>query len=167
VFPAVRLGHVGALRATLAVGTRVSLVHNDLKLDNCQFRPGDPDRVAAIFDWDMTTVGEPLVDLGTLLNYWPDPGDAPGERRISHEGLLTMDLPGRAEIVSRYAGRTGIDVSRVGWFEAFALWKTGVVIQQLHHRWKRGESSDPRMATIADRLPMLAASASRLLDRLD
>ncbi len=154
------------LAASVPAPTRVSLVHNDLKLDNCQFRAGEPDRVAAIFDWDMTTVGEPLVDLGTLLNYWPDPSDAPGERRISHEGLLSMGLPARAEITAHYARRTGIDVSGVAWFEAFALWKTGVVIQQLHRRWKRGESTDPRMATIADRLPMLAASASELLDPL-
>lgn len=154
------------LAATLPVSPRVSLVHNDLKLDNCQFRSGAPDRVASFFDWDMTTVGDPLIDLGTLLNYWPDPSDPPEERRASHEGMLTMGLPSRAEVVARYAERTGIDCSGAGWYEAFALWKTGVVIQQLHNRWKRGESTDPRMATIADRLPVLAGGASALLDRL-
>ena len=152
--------------ALLPAPTRVSIVHNDLKLDNCQFAPDDPDRVRSIFDWDMTTLGEPLVDLGTLLNYWPDPSDPPGAGRVSHEGMLAMGLPSRAEVVERYAARTGIDVSSVGWYEAFAQWKTGVVIQQLHDRWRRGESTDPRMATVADRLPLLAASASALLDRL-
>jgi aminoglycoside phosphotransferase (APT) family kinase protein len=155
------------LAATLPPPQRVSLVHNDLKLDNCQFKPGEPDRVAAFFDWDMTTVGDPLVDLGTLLNYWPDPSDPPDARRASHEGMLTMGLPTRMEVVERYAARTGIDCSRAGWYEAFALWKTGVVIQQLNNRWKRGESTDPRMETIADRLPILATGASALLDRLD
>ena len=154
------------LTASLPITTRVSIVHNDLKLDNCQFDPADPDRVQSIFDWDMTTLGDPLIDLGTLLNYWPDPGDPPTERRVSHEGLLAMGLPSRAEITSRYAERTGIDVSAAGWYEAFAQWKTGVVIQQLHNRWVRGESTDPRMETIADRLPVLADTASRLLDRL-
>ena len=154
------------LAASVPEATRVSIVHNDLKLDNCQFHPGDPDRVQSIFDWDMTTLGEPLVDLGTLLNYWPDPSDPPNARRVSHEGLLTMGLPTRAEVTARYAERTGIDVSSAGWYEAFAQWKTGVVIQQLHNRWRRGESTDPRMATIADRLPDLATTASTLLDRL-
>jgi aminoglycoside phosphotransferase (APT) family kinase protein len=154
------------LAASVPEPTRVSIVHNDLKLDNCQFDPADPDRVQSIFDWDMTTLGEPLVDLGTLLNYWPDPTDPPVSRRASHEGLLHMGLPTRAEITARYADRTGIDVSSAGWYEAFAQWKTGVVIQQLHNRWKRGESTDPRMAVIADRLPILAAGASRLLDEL-
>ncbi len=152
------------LAATVPEPTRVSVVHNDLKLDNCQFDPADPDRVQSIFDWDMATLGEPLVDLGTLLNYWPDPSDPPDAGRVSHEGLLAMGLPTRAEVTARYAERTGLDVSSAGWYEAFAQWKTAVVIQQLHLRWVRGESTDPRMATIADRLPVLAASAAALLD---
>jgi aminoglycoside phosphotransferase (APT) family kinase protein len=143
--------------------SRPSLVHNDLKLDNCQFDPTDPDRVRSIFDWDMTTLGEPLVDLGTLLNYWPDPSDGPEERRVSHEGMAEMGLPTRAEVVERYHQRTGIDVAAVSWYEAFAQWKTAVVIQQLHDRWRRGESTDPRMEFIADRLPLLARSADPLL----
>ncbi len=77
-----------------------------------------------------------------------------------------MDLPTRAEITARYAERTGIDTATARWYEAFAQWKTGVVIQQLHRRWERGESTDPRMAAIADRLPLLAATADRLLDEL-
>jgi aminoglycoside phosphotransferase (APT) family kinase protein len=151
------------LLATVPTPSRPTLVHNDLKLDNCQFDPADPDRVTSIFDWDMATLGEPLVDLGTLLNYWPDPADPPDAGRASHEGMTAMGLPTRAEVVARYGERTGIDTSRVPWFEAFALWKTGVVIQQLHDRWRRGESTDERMATIADRLGALAVGAAELL----
>ena len=145
--------------------SRVSIVHNDLKLDNCQFDPTDPDRVVSIFDWDMTTLGDPLIDVGTLLNYWPDPADGAEAQRVSHPGLARMGLPARAEIVARYAERTGAEVSRVWWWEAFALWKTIVVVQQLHRRWVRGESKDPRMEHIADRIPSLIAAAATVLDR--
>ena len=144
--------------------SRASIVHNDLKLDNCQFDPAAPDRVASIFDWDMATLGDPLVDLGTLLNYWPDPSDPPDASRASHPGLTEMGLPARAEITARYASLTGVDVAAVRWWEAFALWKTVVVVQQLHRRWLRGESIDPRMARIADRIPALIAAARRVLD---
>lgn len=154
------------LLAALPEPTRVSFVHNDLKLDNCQFDPANPDRVTSIFDWDMTTLGEPLIDLGTLLNYWPDPSDPPDAGRVSHQGLLEMGLPSRDEITAHYTERTGIDTSTAKWYEAFAQWKTGVVIQQLHQRWVRGESTDPRMETIADRLPLLATTSARLLDEL-
>ena len=144
--------------------SRVSIVHNDLKLDNCQFDPGKPDRVASIFDWDMTTLGDPLIDLGTLLNYWPDPADPEHAQRTSNPGLARMGLPARAEIVAHYAARAHIDPAAVPWWEAFALWKTVVVVQQLHRRWVRGESTDPRMARIADRIPSLIAAARAVLD---
>jgi aminoglycoside phosphotransferase (APT) family kinase protein len=152
------------LRRDLPRPSRVSIVHNDLKLDNCQFDPADPDRVASIFDWDMATLGDPLIDLGTLLNYWPDGADPPHASRASDPGLTRMGLPGRAEITARYASRTGVDPSAVRWWEAFALWKTVVVVQQLHRRWVRGESTDPRMAGIAERVPSLLAAARRVLD---
>ena len=144
--------------------SRVSIVHNDLKLDNCQFDPAHPDRVVSIFDWDMTTLGDPLIDLGTLLNYWPDPADPEHAQRSSNPGLTRMGLPSRAEISARYAARTGVDVAATRWWEAFALWKTVVVVQQLHRRWVRGESTDPRMARIADRIPSLIAAARTVLD---
>jgi len=142
---------------------RVSFVHNDLKLDNVMFDPEDPDRVTAIFDWDMTTLGDPLADLGTLLNYWPDPADADGARRASRDGIAKMGLPGRAAMAATYGDRTGLDVTGIAWYEAFAQWKTAVVVQQLHHRWKVGDSTDERMATIADDLPLLIAAAEDLL----
>jgi aminoglycoside phosphotransferase (APT) family kinase protein len=143
---------------------RASIVHNDLKLDNCQFDPGSPDRVTAIFDWDMTTLGDPLVDLGTLLNYWPDPSDTEATQRGTRPGLARMGLPTRAEITERYAALTGVDPGAARWWEAFALWKTVVVVVQLHRRWVRGESTDPRMAHIADRAPCLVRAAGVVLD---
>src|SRR5262245_30404052 len=159
---------VEALHARLARHvprlSRVSIVHNDLKLDNCQFDPADPDRVVSIFDWDMTALGDPLIDVGTLLNYWPDPGDTDAVARGTRAGLARMGLPSRAEIVARYAARSGADVTAVPWWEAFALWKTAVVVQQLHRRWVRGESTDPRMASIADRMPTMIAAARAVLD---
>jgi aminoglycoside phosphotransferase (APT) family kinase protein len=145
--------------------SRISIVHNDLKLDNCQFDPADPDRVASIFDWDMTTLGDPLVDLGTLLNYWPDPSDTEATGRGTRPALARLGLPPRAAIAARYAERTGADLGAASWWEAFALWKTVVVVHQLHRRWRRGESTDPRMAHIADRAPALIRSAAAVLDR--
>ena len=152
------------LAASLPPSPVTSLVHNDLKLDNCQFDATDPDRVSSVFDWDMTTVGDPLVDLGTLLNYWPDPSDPPGAWRGSNEqGLRELGLPTRAEVVERYAERTGFDCGQARWYEAFAQWKTAVVVRQLHHRWLQGDSANPRHETIAEAVPALAASADQLL----
>jgi aminoglycoside phosphotransferase (APT) family kinase protein len=140
-----------------------SLVHNDFKTDNCQFAEGDPDRVRSVFDWDMATLGDPLADLGTMLNYWPDPSDTPDDRALHVKGMEALGFPSRAEVVERYALRTGSDLSGIGWYEAFACWKTSVVLQQLHQRYVRGESTDVRMADKGDNIEMLANRALRIL----
>ena len=142
---------------------RVSFVHNDLKLDNCMFDPKNPDRVIAFFDWDMTTLGDPLVDLGTLLNYWPDPSDAAAVR-VGHAGMERMGLPTRSEVKQVYAERSGLDTSHAPWYEAFAIWKTATVAQQLYYRWAVGDSSDPRMKEMGASVPRLAEAAGQLLD---
>ena len=97
-----------------AGGRPPAVLHNDYKIDNCQFDPEDPDRVKSIFDWDMATLGEPLVDLGILLNYWPDPSDSDGDRPLHVPGLEHLGLPSRADVVERYAARTGFDALRRG-----------------------------------------------------
>ena len=141
---------------------RVSLVHNDLKMDNCMFDPANADRVIAFFDWDMTTLGDPLIDLGTLLNYWPDPKDSEAQRR-GHDGMQHMGLPTREEVIARYGERTGLDVKYAKWYEAFGLWKTATVMQQLHYRWKVGDSTDERMATVNEAIPRLLQSTDETL----
>ena len=137
----------------------MSFVHNDLKPDNCQFDPADPDRCKSFFDWDMTTLGDSLIDVGTLLQYWPDAGDPSFRELTSHPGVLELGLPPRAEIAARYAERTGADLAALPWWTGFAYWKTAVVVQQLYTRFLRGESQDARMITIGERAPKLAQRA--------
>ena len=167
-----RVPQMNAVAARLAEGLPsgggrpASVLHNDYKIDNCQFDPADPDRVKSICDWDMATTGEPLVDVGTLLNYWPDPADEEGDRPLHVPGLEHLGLPSRAEVVERYTARTGFDTTDVAWYEAFATWKTCVVLEQLYQRFVRGESTDPRMGERGAPVAPLADRAARLLDRL-
>jgi aminoglycoside phosphotransferase (APT) family kinase protein len=155
---------VGAeLERTRPASDAPAVVHNDFKIDNCQFEPGQPDRVRSVFDWDMATLGDPLVDLGTLLNYWPDPSDHEGDRALHVPGLEELGLPTRAEVMERYAARKPVDVKDIPWYEAFASWKTSVVLQQLYQRYVRGESTDERMASRGENIGMLARRAERIL----
>jgi aminoglycoside phosphotransferase (APT) family kinase protein len=150
------------LAARLPAAQRVSILHNDLKLDNCQFQLDDPDRVTSIFDWDMATLGDPLVDLGTLLGYWPEPTD-PAPRAVRPTGAAEP-FPPRQAICDRYARVTGLDLCDIHWYEAFALWKTAVVVQQIYIRYKRGQTQDERFATYAERIPILVDQALPLLE---
>jgi aminoglycoside phosphotransferase (APT) family kinase protein len=152
-----------ALARTQPVNPAVVILHNDLKPDNCQFEVGRPDRVHSVFDWDMATLGDPLVDLGTLLNYWPDPADTSEDRGLYADGLGRIGLPTRQEVIARYAARTGADVGAISWYEAFACWKTAVVLRQLEARYLAGRSDDAAVAERAKRIPSLAARALRIL----
>ena len=116
------------LSATLPEPPTVAILHNDLKLDNCQFQADDPDLVTSVFDWDMATLGDPLFDLGLLLT----------SMSSNPVWVLSED-----EAVDRYASRSGIDVTRINWYVGFAMWRTAVVLQQLHNRYLAGDSAEP------------------------
>jgi len=142
-----------------------SVLHNDWKLDNAMFDADDPGRLVAVFDWDMTTLGDPLVDLGTLLSYWAEPGDA-SPRGTGGNVTALPGFLGREKLAERYARRTGFDVAAVPFYETFGLFKTAVVLEQIYVRYVRGQTKDERFAALGPFVPMLAdlarASASRL-----
>jgi aminoglycoside phosphotransferase (APT) family kinase protein len=138
------------------------LIHNDYKLDNVMLAADDPAQVVAVFDWEMATVGDPLVDLGIFLSYWPQAGD-PETRREAISGVTA--LPGwltRAELVERYASRTGFDVTHATFYETYALFKVAVILQQIYFRYHHGQTHDPRFADLESRVIGLAEAAMDL-----
>jgi len=138
-----------------------SVVHGDFKLDNVMFDPENLGRIVAVFDWEMSALGDPLVDLGILLAYW-SPMSPPQQQdaltTVTHRpGYLT-----RAEVIDRYARRSGRDVSVVRYYEIFAMFKVAVVIQQIYYRWTTGQTTDARFANLDARVAYFAAHATRL-----
>ena len=143
-------------------GRPASLVHNDFKLDNVMLDPEDPARIVAILDWEMCTVGDPLIDLGIFLCYWAKRED-PEARRESISPVTTE--PGwmsREEITQRYAEKTGRDVSNIAFYETFALFKVAVVLQQIYFRYVRGQTHDERFKDFDRRVAGLARAALEL-----
>ena len=139
---------------------RYTLVHNDLKLDNCMFEVNNPDRVSTILDWDMTTLGDPLIELGTLLSYWGQADDVTD--RSPTIALDMTNFPSRASLVARYA-KQGAEVNQIGWYEAFGLWKQAVVLQQLYKRFENGETQDARFKDFPKHIPGMLRSVNQLL----
>jgi aminoglycoside phosphotransferase (APT) family kinase protein len=143
---------------------RPTLLHNDYKLDNVMLDAHDPARVVAVLDWEMCALGDPLVDLGTLLCYWSQ-GDDPAVRQLAARSVTTQ--PGwmtRAEIIERYAARSGRDVSTIAYYETFALFKVAVVAQQIFLRYHNGQTRDERFANY-DKVVESLAEAAWLLTR--
>ena len=153
------------LSARLPASTEAALLHNDYKLDNVMLDPADPARLVAVLDWEMSALGDPLVDLGILLCYWPEANDPP-ERRESISPVTAMPgWPTRAELVERYAARTGRDVSRIDYYQIFAIFKVAVVLQQIYHRYHLGQTSDPRFAAMEERVLGLVQVATEMMER--
>jgi aminoglycoside phosphotransferase (APT) family kinase protein len=123
-----------------------ALIHNDYKLDNVVLDPKDPTRIIGILDWEMTTIGDPLMDLGTALCYWVEAADSPTVQAVRWG---PTHLPGsltRREIVERYAEKSGRNLDDAVFYYAFGLFKVGVVIQQIYYRYKQGLTKDERFA---------------------
>ena len=155
-------------RLAAAIPSRAApaILHNDYKLDNCQFDPAEPDRVKSVFDWDMATLGDPLVDLGTLLNYWPDPADTADDRadpRPGH-GVARAADPRRGGRALRGGHRLRRRRRRL--VRGVRLLEDGASsCQQLYTRYVRGESTDERMATRGEKISPQARRAMTILER--
>ncbi|TAE93361.1 MAG: phosphotransferase family protein, partial [Runella slithyformis] len=140
-----------------------TLLHNDYKYDNVILNTQDLSEIVAVLDWEMCTVGDPLMDLGTSLSYWSEDTDDAFAKSFNFTWL-----PGnltRAEFAQRYAQKSGRDVSNLLYFYVFGLFKNAVVIQQIYARWKNGFSKDERFANLLLGVQSLSHTATKAIER--
>jgi aminoglycoside phosphotransferase (APT) family kinase protein len=138
----------------------VALIHNDFKFDNLVLDRATTTRVVAILDWEMATIGDPLMDLGTSLAYWVEAGDAPV---LTTLGLGITALPGslsRAGLVQAYGAASGRDVGDAVFYYVFGLFKVAVIAQQIFARHQQGLTADPRFAALGPIVAALAGAAT-------
>lgn len=140
-----------------------AVIHNDFKLNNIVLDATTLDRPVAVVDWEMATIGDPLMDLAITLGYWVQ-ADDPEELRLM---LPTVtQLPGflrRSDLIEHYAKRTGRDLSAIDYYLIFAYFKLAVILQQIYVRWKRGQTEDERFADFGERATMLVQHAAALI----
>jgi aminoglycoside phosphotransferase (APT) family kinase protein len=153
---------------TAGGGRLAALVHNDYKYDNLVLDPADPGRVLAVLDWEMATLGDPLMDLGTSLAYWVDPDDEPGLRALAFGPTLLPGNPRRVEVAERYvqaSGREQGNLEDLLFFYVFGLFKTAVIAQQIYLRYAQGLTRDERFARLPAGIAALGRTAARAIER--
>jgi aminoglycoside phosphotransferase (APT) family kinase protein len=159
-----------------------ALVHGDYKLDNVMFGParrdaprdgrageareaGTPPDLAAVFDWEMSTLGDPRADLGWLLAYWRDPGDpAPAVPELEATFMERDGYPTRRELVARYEDRTGVAYAHDRFYRTLAIYKLCALGEMFYRRHLEGNADDPLYPRMAERVPALADRALRVIE---
>ncbi|AZB44008.1 phosphotransferase family protein [Bacillus sp. FJAT-42376] len=127
-----------------------SVIHYDYKLNNALFTEDLTD-MAGLFDWEMTTIGDPLADLGAAMSYWTDEKDPDSLKFGFGKPSITIQpsFYSRKQFVDRYAEKSGRDVSSFPYYLAFAYFKLAVICQQIYYRYKKGQTKDERFAKFA------------------
>jgi len=157
------------LAAALPESPAPTIVHGDYRLGNVMFDPVDPGRLVAVLDWEMSTLGDPLTDVGYMLMYWVEAGDPPERREGMAQGAVSA-LPGfltRQELLERYADKSGRTVGDVEFYLVFAFYKLAIIAEGIQARYLKGQTYgegfgdyDQRIRTLA-RLGLEAANRSR------
>ncbi len=141
-----------------------AIVHNDFKFDNVMLDEHDCGKIVAVLDWEMTTVGDPMIDLGIVLSYWSEPGDPEMRREAISPVTAQPGWFSRREFLQRYQSLTGRDLSRVTYYEVFGLFKLAVVLQQIYYRYHVGQTRDERFRDFHLRVKGLAEAATLVME---
>jgi aminoglycoside phosphotransferase (APT) family kinase protein len=125
-----------------------TLVHGDYRLGNLMVEPSSPSPVAAVLDWEMSTLGDPLTDLAHLLVYWNRT-----RGRLTHESQTIAEQPGfmtSAQLADRYSARTGRDLSNLSFYLAFEHWRAAIIKEAIYIRARDGHHTGPRDDELGD-----------------
>jgi aminoglycoside phosphotransferase (APT) family kinase protein len=152
----------GWLAANLPDSPPATVVHGDYRLGNVMMAPDAPARLTAIFDWEMSTIGDPLADLGYLCTLWVSRDD-PSLGMFELSGVTRQDgFPLREALIARYEERSGRSMTDIRWYQTLALWKSIVFMEGNYKRAVSGTTDDPYLAAFGDGVIMLAERAEAL-----
>lgn len=146
-------------------GARPGLIHNDYRFDNVVLSAQDGLSIIGVLDWEMCTIGDPLMDLGSSLAYWVQADDP---KHIQSVRMQPSNVPGmltREEIVRHYSDKTGIEIKNPDFYYVFGLFRLGVIAQQIYYRFKLGQTKNARFQAFGMFVSVLAAVAESVIQK--
>jgi len=150
-----------------AESKRPGIIHNDYKFDNVVLNPDNPLEIVGILDWEMSTIGDPLMDLGSSLSYWVDRNDSPEHQLTrmmptTEEGMMT-----RKELVDYYLKLSGRKIDTIDFYFCFGLFKLAGIAQQIYYRYYHGQTKDKRFAMLIGAVIILEQAAIEVIEKSD
>jgi len=145
--------------------TRPALIHNDYKFDNVVLKADNPMEIIGVLDWEMATIGDPLMDLGNSLAYWVEPDDSAKALAIR---MMPTNIPGalkRSEIIKLYEYHAGITIENFDFYRCFGLFRLAVIAQQIYYRFYHGQTKDPRFGKLILFTNIYEEEAKKILER--
>lgn len=140
------------------------LVHNDYRFDNLVLNPENPMDIVGVLDWEMATVGDPLLDLGNSLAYWIEPNDPPPLQLMRRQPTHLPGMMTRQELVAEYLKRSGRSVDDFRFYEVFGIFRLVVIIQQIYYRYFHGQTQDKRFASFGQLVNFLEGHLQQRID---
>lgn len=127
----------------------VGILHGDYRIDNCILQQNDPTKINAVLDWEISALGDPLMDLGNTLSYWIQADDPPEMHGMVRQPSTAPGMMTRQDILDFYADRTGADVSNFQFYYVYGIWRLAVIIQQIYYRYYHGQTDNPKFKSYA------------------
>lgn len=140
-----------------------ALVHNDYRFDNVILDPQDPMRIIGVLDWELTTIGDPLMDLGNTLAYWVEASDPAPVQLLRRQPSNAPGMLTRAEFVAYYAERAGIRIDTFDYYYCYGLFRLAGIAQQIYYRYYHGQTRDARFAPFVKMNGLLEQMALRVI----
>ncbi len=153
------------LNKSIPVESEHTLIHNDYKYDNVMFDPEDWTKVKAVLDWEMATLGDPLMDFGTTISYWSEEEDLAVFGELISLPTYQQGNPSKLELVNMYAEGSGRDLSNIVYYYVYGLFKTAVVVQQIYYRYHHGMTRDKRFAGLGEAAKGFCFKALRAIEK--
>ncbi|RJX35366.1 MAG: phosphotransferase family protein [Desulfarculus sp.] len=143
---------------------RPAIIHNDFKLDNVVLDPADLTRIVGVLDWEMATIGDPLMDLGNSLAYWVQSDDPPELIQIASVPTYLPGSPSRRELMQLYAQKSGLALEGFDYYYCFGLFRLAVIAQQIYYRFHHGQTKDQRFAALILAVQVLERAARQVIE---
>ena len=141
------------------------VIHNDFRFDNVVLDPDNPFKVVGVLDWEMATLGDPLMDLGNSLAYWVEAKDDPQMQFMRRQPTHLKGMLSRQEVIDYYLEKTGFKVDSFDFYEIYGLFRLAVIIQQIYYRFYHGQTQDKRFASFVHAANYLEQRCMKLISK--